>query len=194
MIVRKRAGLTLIELLVASLLLSIVGAALYHAFGIAHRMHDVVIGQNNAFADARKGIDLMADHLRNAQMNENGGAGVQYAAIAAGAADDVTYYVDSVPNTVRIRKVSDTIELTDNGATTVLATNIQSLTLTFYKLTLYNGTWTLTTNANAPSSAELPQLAGIEIRVQVARDGYTTEYKTMVRLRNSPRKSSLSGI
>jgi prepilin-type N-terminal cleavage/methylation domain-containing protein len=195
---RLRRAVTLIELLVALLVLSVLSPAIYFAYTMSISMHDTVIGQNNSLAETRKGIDLMADHLRNAQLNTNTSSGVSYSALDSAAINDITYYAATgtsvVPTQIRIRLNNGQIEHVDGGTTTVLATDIQSLTLTYYKLTTYNGNWVLTTNANAPTTAELPYVAGIEIKVQVAMDGYTSEYKSVVRLRNSPRKSSLSGL
>lgn len=209
---RRRRAITLVELLVSVLILGVLGSVLYSVFGMTFRMHDVVIGQNNAFTDTRKGIDLMADHIRNAQRLET----TPYNAVVSGTIDDLTYYwYDGVtkdsngtitgyvvggsnvntPHTLRVRKNGSVIEMIDGGTTTTLASNIASLTLTYYKMsTGYTGAWSTTTDPNAPTNAELPRIAGIEIKVGVARDGYTTEYKTMVRLRNSPRKTAIDGL
>ena len=190
----KNHGLTLVELLVAALLLTVAGGALIGIFGMSFRSHDVVIGQNIAYSEARKGIDLMADHIRNAQLNKNTGSGVLNSVLHAGAIDDITYYSDDAGTQIRYRLNGSNIERTDNTTTAVYVNNVQTLTLTYYKLTSYNGSWVLTTDPNVPTSAELPFIGGVEVRVSVLIDGFTTEYRTLVRLRNSPRKHRLSGM
>jgi hypothetical protein len=186
-----RRGTTLTELLVVTLLLVVAGASLFGVFTVSFGIHDKVIGQNNAFAEARKAVDLMADHLRNAQLNSDSNTG---SAIHAASINDLTYYADTAPTQIRYRLNGTNIERTDSGTTTTVARSIQSLTLTYYKLSSYNGSWTTTTNASAPTNSELKEIAGIEIAVDVAMDGYATQYRTLVRLRNSPWKHKLSGI
>lgn len=190
----RRRGLTLVELLIAGLLITVAGGALVGIFGMSFRVHDVVIGQNIAYSEARKGVDLMADHIRNAQLNKNTGSGVLNSVLHSGSLNDITYYTDEAGTQIRYRLNGTNLERTDDSVTTVSAADVQSLTLTYYKLTSYNGTWTQTIDPNAPTAAELPTIGGVEIRVSIAKDGYTTEYKSLVRLRNSPRKHKLSGI
>lgn len=187
-------GVSLVEVLISAILITVAGGALVGIFGMSFRAHDVVIGQNIAYSEARKGIDLMADHIRNAQLNKNTGSGVLNSVLHAGASDDIVYYTDDAGTQVRYRLNGTNLERTDNSVTTVTADNVQSLTLTYYKLTSYNGAWTQTTDPNAPTDLELPTIGGVEIRVSIAKDGFTTEYKSLVRLRNSPRKHKLSGI
>lgn len=190
----RSRGLSLVEVLISGILVLVAGGALVGVFGMSFRAHDVVIGQNIAYSDARKGIDLMADHIRNAQLNKNTGSGVLNSVLHSGAINDIVYYTDDAGSQVRYGLNGTDLERTDSNGTTVTVGGVQSLTLTYYKLASYNGAWTLTTDANAPTAAELPTIGGVEIRVSIAKDGFTTEYKSLVRLRNSPRKHKLSGI
>ena len=190
----RHRGLSLVEVLIAGILVLVAGGALVGIFGMSFRAHDVVIGQNIAYSEARKGIDLMADHIRNAQLNRNTGSGVLNSVLHSGTINDIVYYADDTGAQVRYRLNGTDLERTYNNVTTVSVGGVQSLTLSYYKLSSYNGTWVPTTDANAPTAAELPTIGGVEIRVSIARDGFSTEYKSLVRLRNSPRKHKLSGI
>ena len=82
---------------------------------------------------------------------------------------------------------------TDASGTTVLLTDVQSLQFTYYVSSSANFTsttaqWTTTTNANAPTAAEIPNIGAIGINVTINSNGYTRTLSTIVRLRNSPAK------
>jgi hypothetical protein len=189
---RKVQGYSIIELLVGILCVTILSAALINAFSIGFKMHDTVIGQNLAYVEDRVAVDVMADHIRNAQTYVDGSNGT--IAIASGAsATSITYYSDAAGTTVRYRLSGTNLVRTTGGTDKTVATNISSLELTYYKSSSYNGAWSTTTNAQAPADSELRLLAGVEINVSVAKDGYTNQYRSLVRLRNSPKKTALSG-
>lgn len=203
---RSRSGTTLIEMLVSLLMTLVIGAALFSVFTNTYQMHDAAVGQGTTETAARTPIDDLADHLRDAQQYWNTVAGAQptsvsqSSVIAAGTASSVTYYEsNSSSDTVRYWLSGTNLERTVGGNTTVVLTNVQALTFTYYKAPSgsynvdYNDVslFTTTTNANQPSAAELPYLSQIGIDATVTIGGYTRELACVVRLRNSPYKVNL---
>lgn len=182
----RERGSLMIEMLVGSIIAVLIGAVVFHAFVSAADAKDVVIGQNKSAANARAPIDVMADHLRNAQMYTSTNA-VLYDA----AQSDITYYSDKAGSKIRYYLSNGDLlrQVGDATATTALQ-DVTSLTFTYYKASAYNSTsTTTTTNSHVPTTAELPYITSVRIDAVVQLDGYTTEYSSTVRLRNSPKRT-----
>lgn len=191
----RRAGVTLVELMVGIVITLFLGSVFWGIMTISYSVNYNVVGKNMVSADARRAVELLASHLTNAQLNKSTSTGVLNSAIHAAAATDITYYTDATgADTVRYRLSGTNLLRTDSGGDSVAATHIQSISLKYFKATAYNSAWVPTTDPVAPTAAELVQLAGIEVKVTVTRDGYSADYTSMVRLRNSPKKSKLSGF
>jgi hypothetical protein len=184
-----RSGLVQMELMITGLLTLVVALGLITAvIGYGHS-HDVVVGENLVSVAGRTPIDTLADHLRNAQQQ---GSGLNYTALAAGTQTSVTYYATAGGVTVQYWKDGSQLKRTTGGTTTVIMDGLQSLSLTYYKSTTYNNnSWVTTDNPHAPTAAELRWIGAIRIEGSATVDGYSTSYNTLVRLRNSPRKTVL---
>jgi type II secretory pathway pseudopilin PulG len=197
---RRRCGATLMELVVSSLLMIILGIALATLLSTSYNSKDVVVGQNNAYAQARNVVDTLADHIRNAQRYTTNNQ-----VMSAAAAADITIYSDNTGgNTVEYKLDTTTSPkslkmITVSGGTTTTTTllsGMQSLQFTYYVgsgSAFYNasGSWTTTTSPNAPTAAELPNVGAIQITANVSVGGYNREISSFVRLRNSPYKTAL---
>jgi Tfp pilus assembly protein PilW len=197
---RTQAGSSLLELLMSLLMTMVVAGALFSIFVNTYSMHDVVVGQGATEARSRTPIDLMADHLRNAQQYFVGGNEAlvtNYKVVSAANATSVTYYrSNSSTDTVRYFLDGTLLRRTAGGTTTVAMSGINSLELIYFKAPttqgLYNNASVVsTTDPHQPTAAELPYLSQIQIKANVVQDGFTRELQTLVRLRNSPRKVRL---
>lgn len=190
----RKSGVTLIELMVGIVITLFLGSVFWGLLTVSYAVNSNVVGENLVSGEARKAVEIMASHLTNAQLNTSTSAGVPDSAIDAATGTDITYYTDNTgTDTVRYRQNGTDLLRTDNTGDTVVAQNIQSLSLKYFKATAYNSAWT-TTKDVLPEASELPQLVGVEIKVVVTRDGYSADYTSVVRLRNSPKKSKLSGF
>jgi len=197
---RWRCGATLMELVVSSLLMIILGIALATLLSTSYNSKDIVVGQNNAYAQARNVVDTLADHIRNAQRYTTNNQ-----VMSAAAAADITIYSDNTGgNTVEYKLDTTTSPkslkmITVSGGTTTTTTllsGMQSLQFTYYigsGTAFYNpsGSWITTTSPNAPTAAELPNVGAILITANVSVGGYNREISSFVRLRNSPYKTAL---
>lgn len=195
-----RRAFTFIELLVSLVISLVVAGGLFMVFLTTHDSRDFTVGMGNAETQARTPIDIMCDHLRNAQQfKAGGGTGVgDYTVISAGTATSVTYYAsNSSTDVVTYAKSGTNLVRTDTTGTTTVMPNVQSLEFRYFKTPLVggnpsggynNGSFVATTNANSPTNAELPFLTVIEVRATVQVDGFAREMISYVRLRNSPRK------
>ena len=79
---RDDSGLTLAELLVVSVLISVILAAAFVMFGAAQSMNDGAMARANAADEAQAAIDLMSRELRQAQEDNANDRGVFHLANA----------------------------------------------------------------------------------------------------------------
>jgi hypothetical protein len=189
---RSRRGRTLIEALIAALLSLFIGSALLMLIQSTMTARSSVMGENAAMRDTRRTLDTIENGLRNAQMVA--GTGV----LSAATGTSVTCYTNMAGTTTTRYWLDTTVspaalKQTVSGTTTVLLTDVQSLTLTYYvdnsaNYTSPSASWVTTANANAPTAAEILTLGGVKINVSSTSNGVTRTLTTFVRLRNSPSK------
>lgn len=209
----RRRGLTLIELMVTMLLILVVSGALVSVFADSIAMSETVVRYNDAATEARRPIDQLADHLRNAQEYKTSNTSTdpgQYYAIYAGTATSVTYVATSgsfsvgSPDLVTYALSGTNLTRTADGLTTTVLPNVTSLEFRYYKLLGSNGQYNSDeanylsdgdvvpcTNINAPTSGEFPLLIRIDILATVTVDGVAQQMVSSVRLRNSPFKKRI---
>lgn len=188
---RLRGGRTLLEAIIAALLSLFVGTALLMLVQSTITARSTVLDENAAMRDTRRTLDTLENNLRNAQMN--GGQ-----AFSAASSNSVTCYT-AMTGAATARYWLDTtvtpnaFKQTVGGVTTTLLTDVQSIQFTYYVGSSANFTgtsaqWSTTTNANAPTNAELPNIGAIGITASVTNGGVSRTLTTLVRLRNSPSK------
>ena len=188
---KKQRGAILVDMMMGLMLSFLVGAVIMSAMQTSIASRDTVIEQNQSQTDARQPLDLMADHLRNAQLASTS----PYRVLSVGTATSITYYTDAARSEVSYYLNGTTLMRTEgalNASATPVLTGVTSLRFVYYKIATYNASGFIPcTSPSAPTSAELNFLAAIQIDATVTQDGYTSSYSTLVRLRNSPRKTVL---
>lgn len=181
----RQRGAVLIDLILGLVMSFLVGAVIMSAMQTSITSRQTVLEQNDSQTDARQPLDIVADHLRNAQLSGN-------AAISAGNKTSVSYYPEAGAEPITYSWSSGSLSRTEDGKTSKVLSGVTSLSLTYYRVASYNSpTFVPCINPSAPSALELPVLGAIQIDATVSQDGYTANYSTIVRLRNSPRKTSL---
>ena len=129
------------------------------------------MGENLALRDTRRCLDALANGLINAQLVT--GQGV----FSAATTNSITCYTTTT-GTTTVRYWLDTstspgtLKQTDSSGTKTLLTDVQSLQFTYYVSSSANFTstsaqWTTTSNANAPTAAEIPNIGGIGINASI---------------------------
>ncbi|MDE2127471.1 MAG: hypothetical protein KGJ62_12865 [Armatimonadetes bacterium] len=191
-------GQVLTEALVASAIMVLIGAALATLVMTTYRSRSLISESDANLANARRTVDELADNIRMAQLyattsgGSMGGGQNTYSAVAAATANSVTIYTDSSGDTAEfwLDTSNNTLEKTVGATTTALLENVTSLQFTYYTSGgEYNApasSWTTTANPQAPTSAELPELAAVAISATVAQNGYSRTLNTQVRMRCSP--------
>jgi hypothetical protein len=178
-------------MLVGLLASFLVGAVLMSAMQSTVTARETVNEQNESQTNVRQPIDLMADHLRNAQLT----TATPEKAVSAASATSVTYYTDSAGSQVTYFLSGSNLMRTEGDATmspSTVLTGVTSLQFTYYKIATYNAAgFAPCSSPSAPTTAELPRLSAVQIDATVAQDGFTATYSTLVRLRNSPKKTRL---
>ena len=191
---RWQSGRTLLEALIAALLSLFIGSALLVLMQSTMTARGTILDENASMRDMRSTLDTLADNLRNAQVS---GTGV----LSAAASNSITCYTNTAGTTTS-RYWLDTsttpyaFKQTVTGVTAVLLTDVQSVQFTYYTDTSANYTspsaqWGTSTNANAPTAAEIPNIGAIGITVSVTNGGVSRTLTTVVRLRNSPAKTHI---
>jgi len=189
---RRNSGLSLIELMVTMMISLVIAGGLFKVFVDTTTHHVGVIDANDAETMSRQPLDTLVDHMRGAQAVEIGGT---YQAIKSGTATSVEYYfLESSTDVVKYFLDGTDLKRLEGGVTTVEITDVQSLEFRYYlsASTRYYSNGTIpATDINAPTSAELPLIAKIEVVVDVTSGGFTRQLVGDVRLRNSPFKKRI---
>jgi len=186
-----RRGATLVETLIASLLSLFVGSALLMLIQSTMVARTTVLDGNASMRDTRDCLDALANNIRNAQFY--GSTGV----FSAATANSVTMYTKS-DGTTSARYWLDTtttpysFKSTIGGTTTVLLTDVRSVTFTYYLNASTNftsaTTWSAAASPSAPTAAEIPNIGSVTMTVTITNGGVSRTLTTRIRLRNSPAK------
>ncbi|HLV78834.1 MAG TPA: hypothetical protein VKT32_01095, partial [Chthonomonadaceae bacterium] len=80
--------------------------------------------------------------------------------------------------------------------TTTLLSGVTALQFTYYTdsgagYSAPSSSWATTTNPNAPTSSEMPNVGAILISATVNINGYSRQMTSFVRLRNNPYKTKV---
>ena len=199
----RQRGVTYVELMLGLFCSVLMLAALWQLFGADNVANQLIFNGTFATQQAREPLDTLADHLRDAQLCGTPGTNCTGAdtvgtsrVISAAAASDITYYSSNSVSTgtpVRYYLSGTSLIRSVGGTNTTVLSNISSLTLTYYVSTSYNnGSLTTTANPNAPVAAELPDLIAVKITASTTVSGRTSQFSTLVRLRNSPYTGSVN--
>lgn len=164
---RENTAFTLVETLIATLIMVIVGAGVYTLIRSAYDSQYMLMSQNNANGDARAAVDYLADHMRGA------------AGLTAATASDVTF-TDNTGSSIRYWRASDgTLRTTVNSAPTggtQIYNGLQSLTMTYYS---WSGSyWTASSSPATPGN-----VSAIDIKAVGSVGGYTRQVSSRVKLR-----------
>ena len=191
---RRIRGGMLIELLVTLVILMIIGAGVFQYFVSANIGNESVMSGNAAITYARQPVDIVADHIRNAQQYTSNG-GVTYSVIHAAGPTSITYYGTEAGAQVTYALSGSTLQRTDAGGTTDVLTNISSLNFRYFLApgsTVYYSSVALVEGDPATFTlTERSRIAVVELSGSVVVNGYPRSFKTEIRLRNSPRKQRL---
>jgi type II secretory pathway pseudopilin PulG len=188
------------ELVISSLLMIVLGLAMATLLKTSYDSKSIVVGQNNAYAQARNVVDTLSDRIRQAQRYPSNNQ-----VLSAAGASDITVYTDnSGSNTVRYWLDTSTTPYTlkmttvaaGNTTTSTLLTGVATLQFKYYvgsgnSYLAPSGSWATTASPTAPTSGELPNLGAIQVTSNVTINGFSREISSFIRLRNSPYKATL---
>ena len=184
----RRRGTTLIEVLVAAILLAIVMAIFLPAMLSAWRMQALSFGMPTVDNDARGMALKVADALRAATLCTASDSGCTVDAAAENAtATGLTAYRRNDDGTLKkltLSVVGGSFQMqVDSNAPVTIGTGA-TIALVYFTGSAYN---TTSLNPFTPTNATLKSLAAVGINTSVQNNGLTSSYSTLVRLRNSPR-------
>ena len=183
-----RRGLGLIELLIAIVVAAIAMALFFPSMLGVWKMQTLSYGMPTVDNDAR-GIALsLADSLRAATLCSTTDAGCTVdAAVENATATGLTVYRRSDDGTLKkitLAVVGGAFQQQTNGGVATTINNDATLALVFYTGTAYNSS---SLTPFTPTNATLKTLAAVGIQASVVRNGLTSSYSTVIRLRNSPK-------
>lgn len=165
---RMNKGFTLIEMLVGSFCMIIVGLGCYTLIRTGYDSQWMLMNQNNANTSSRSSVDTMVDKIRG------------LTTLTAAAQSDISY-IDINGATIRYWRNSgdSTIRTSTNGSPsggTIVATGVEPLVFTYWS---FNGTsWS---SSVAPSV--LANVGAIDITAKVTLNGYLRRVFSSVKLR-----------
>lgn len=201
MMAKTKRGMTLVELLVASLLGLLVASALLMLVQTTYTAQDTLFGQNAAYARIRQAVDRLADNIRTSQLYPSHSA--TGTALVDATSSSLTCYTDSsgtnkinlfLDTSTTPPSLSKTLISSTNSDTYNVVNGVQSLQFTYYlqsnsTFASSSAAWPTTVDPNQPTTAELKNIGAVMISATVNIDGYARTLTTFVRLRNSPYKT-----
>ena len=183
---RRNRGGTLTEYLISLAMSSIVIGGAFWLYADSTSQANFVDRYNDAEMNSRQQVDLLLDHIRNAQTCKDAG----HIAISAGTATSLSYYGSDSTSDVIMYSLSGTnLVRSANSASKTVLGGVSSLEFTYYVIS--SGSLVTTSNPNAPTTGELSSLAAIEVEAMANVDGIERKLAGIVRLRNSPYKTKL---
>ena len=195
---RRIRGVALVGLITSLIAAMILGAVLI-SVGISNwTWWSVVAGTNTAGLNVRQTLDTISDKMRYAAQNPND----QFSVLTAASGDSVTFYSKSTGDTIRYWRDSSTDPPTlkstatvgGTATTTTILTGLTSLQFTYYVSgNVYNapaGSWVTTASPHAATTDELRYVGAIFVEVTYAIDTRSRYMSTLIRLRNSPHKTT----
>jgi len=189
---RLRRGGMLVELIVSLLVAMLIGAGIFEYFNSSSNAFESNRIGNMAITDARQPIDIVADHIRNAQQYTPDGT--TYTVIESAAATSITYYADGSGATVTYALDGTDLERTDSSGTEVVLSNVTSLQFKYFlsnSSTTYYFTDLTESDPSTFTLVERSRVTVVEVSGAVTVQGTPRSFRTQIRLRNSPRKTKL---
>lgn len=191
---RHRRGAIVLEMLVGTTGAVLLGTALVMLMVTTYQVRNTLQGQSNTDWQVRSAINTLADSISNAQSYQISASPSTYSALQAATSNSVTCYTSSSTGAYRkywYDSATKTIKrTTSTNSTSTLVRSVDSVSFTYYvsggQFTNTSANWVTTASPSAPTSAELPTIGAVKITVGMTVNGYTRQYTTLVRMRNSP--------
>lgn len=185
---RVQRGTSIIESMIGLLLSLILVSSIFFVLSATYGSQYNIGTVNAAVANAQGQIDTIADHIRNAQENASDGNRV----IANAQDDEITYYA-SDGSTVRYYLTGGELHRATSGGTDVVVMrNISSLNLTYHLMLKYNQDYTSApVDPTLLTDAERGAVGVVTLTCTATVENISRQFQTSIRLRNSPRKTSL---
>lgn len=192
---RRNSGFSLMEIMVVALITIIISGALVAVFINTLTNNRVIQGVNDSDKGAREQLDILVDHIRNAQQYRPDSA-TPYKVVSGADAISIRYYANAAGDTVRYYLSNGALwrDATGVGGTDdIVFNNVTALDIKYFKSTgsSYYTNTIPTTDVHAPAAEELRFLAQIDLNITVVVDGQSRQMFSQVRLRNSPYKASI---
>lgn len=169
----------MMQLIVGTIITLVVSGGIYQAMSSGWNLHKFSINMPWVQEDARRTAIRLANSLRRASQCISLDQGCTVDAVVENATPTgITTYG---------RSKTGVLTKTIYSSTTDTDGNSSGYTLSYYQASAYHsGSLTPYT----PSSTTTKQMCAVGITATVTRDGLTGTYTTLVRLRNSPKKTT----
>ncbi len=148
----RRRGVTLMEMLIAGLIMSLVGVGIFNMIRASYDSQDRIIDQNTSISRGRQTIDEWVDNMRG------------IANVTAANATSMTVVTNAPSSqTIRYWKSGTDLRRTINNAPTggqIIVRDVQSLAISYY---VWSGTaWTSTA-----TPTDLTKIGGLHVTATV---------------------------
>ncbi|MBS1708390.1 MAG: hypothetical protein JSS65_06660 [Armatimonadetes bacterium] len=184
----RRRGFTLVQASVGSFVLVVVAGGMFSVINNFHKVQTLNTTLPAIQVDAETAAETLANDIRRASLCTSSDSGCTVdSAFANATSTSLTVYAR--PSSLEQRVYSapgGSFQKVVGGTTTTFMSDV-TLTLTYYQGTGYRtSSWT----AFTPDSTTVKQIIGVGITVSITRNNTTASYSTIVRPRNSPKKTS----
>lgn len=146
----RRRGVTLMEMLIAGLIMSLVGVGIYNMIRASYDSQDRIIDQNTSIARSRQSVDEWVDQLRGV------------ANVTQADYNSVTV-VNNAGQTYRYWKSGTTIRRSINNVPTAGEIVVRGV----YSLNLMYWVWTGTAWTSTSSPSDVTKIGGLHVTTTV---------------------------
>lgn len=163
---RKRNGYTLIEVLIAGLIMTLLGLGLWTLLRSSYDSQYEILGQNSANSYARQAVDTLADNLRGAT------------GLTSATANDITF-TNAGGSSIRYWVSGGNLVTTTGGSPsggTVVAMSVTSVSFVYW--TYSGGAWSSSTAPGTPAN-----VGAVDFTASSTVNGATRAVSGSVRIR-----------
>jgi type II secretory pathway pseudopilin PulG len=195
----RRRGFTLVEVLVYGIILMIASGTVISVMLSLGKTQSEATAYPTAQSQAQDALTSVAAYLRRAPLCDQtlGCSGVLDSAVSKATSNALTIYTSATGGTASFTTSNGALLRAESSGTATIVPD--SLTMRYQYMLSSERSYTFTANAEAYtwldslSNAEMPSLVAVKITATIVRDGLTSTQSSIVRLRNSPKKTFGTG-
>jgi len=192
---RTRRGLSFVEVLCVTLVLSVLAGGLLQMFSSLFKVNMMATNIPSSQADAMAAVNTVGAAIRRAPLCTAVSGCVTDSSVHAASANSVTVYVDAAGTQATYSVTSGALTKVQGSTTTTLVSSGVTDFTIWYCINPdgnYNSTSTPDTIgwSTSVTGADLKKIVAMKVSATITRGSNFKTYSSVIRLRNSPKKTN----